>query len=369
MGFVTSTNMLLPIPSVGSEPGPQYAQDVNNCLTLVDQHDHSTGQGVQVTPAGMNVNSDLAINNNNLTLIRSARFLSQSAVLSGVSDLGCLYEVANDLYFNDGLGNNIRITQSGGIAGTPGSISNLVPPASASYSAGTGTFIFQSDTNTAANVDGGSFVLRNATANSFGLTLSPPAGMSFDTTITLPTLPVVQSFVTLDSTGAMDAPWTVDGSSIAIVANQVSVPNGGITKPKLAALGQQVSASCGGFFTASVTPVDITNLSVTITTTGRPVMLSLVPDGTGSESYTGGVGGGAPQIQYRLFLLRGVTTLANLRIAYDLNSPSSEIFVQPPGAFYIDVVGAGTYTYKMRAQDDIGVVMRAFNLVLVAYEL
>jgi len=196
-----SPNMLLPIPEVGLDPGPQYATDVNNCLTIVDGHNHSPGYGVQVNPTGIDINSDLPFNDNNLTSARSLRLQPQSTVLSGASDLGCLYEVVNDLFYNDGQGNQIRITQSGGIAGTPGSIANLVSPASASYVALSKTFVFQSAANTPANMDIASLVLRNLIANSHALTLNPPSAMGADYSLTLPSLPGSTSFLTIDTAG------------------------------------------------------------------------------------------------------------------------------------------------------------------------
>ena len=54
--------------------------------------------------------------------------------------------------------------------------------------------------------------------------------------------------------------------------------SGGIDRPSLPAVGQQVSTSCANFTTTSATFVDVTNLTVTITTTGRPVVLLLQPD-------------------------------------------------------------------------------------------
>lgn len=205
MGFNTSTNMNLPIPQVGNEAGPQYATDVNNCLTLVDQHNHSPGYGTQINPNGLNINADLPMNTNNLTTARTVRFTSQPTVLAAAADVGCLYEVVNDLYFNDGLGNNVRITQSGGVAGTPGSISNLVPPASVAYVALTKTFVFQSDTMTAANLDVGNVILRTLSVSSPGLTLQAPSSISSDYVISLPLLPASNLPVSIDASGNMSA--------------------------------------------------------------------------------------------------------------------------------------------------------------------
>lgn len=202
MAITNTPLMQLPLPGVGTESGPQYAVDVNNCLTIIDGHDHTPGSGTQITPNGLNISSDLAILNNNLTSIRSARFQAQPAVLSLPSDLGCLYEVGADLYYNDGVGNQIRITQSGGVAGTPGSIANLTPPASASYVAGNQTFVWQSNVNTPANLDAANVILRNLVASGSGLTLQAPT-LSADYTITLPNLPSSTLPVVMSNAGTL----------------------------------------------------------------------------------------------------------------------------------------------------------------------
>src|SRR4051812_17947618 len=120
MSSTTSPNMNLLIPTVGSEPGPEYAQDVNDSLTLIDQHDHTPGHGVQINPDGMDISSDLTFNNHNLTNARSIRFSPQGSPLALAADLGCIYESGVDLYYNDGNGNQVRLTQSGSVAGTSG---------------------------------------------------------------------------------------------------------------------------------------------------------------------------------------------------------------------------------------------------------
>lgn len=204
MAITYSPNMNLSIPSVGTEQGPDYAQDINNSLNIIDGHDHSPGYGTPITPSGLDINSDLPLNNNNLTEVRTVRLQTQGSAPVGVLDKGCLYEVADDLYFTDGTGVSVRITQNGAVAGTPGSISNLVSPASASYSVSSDTFIFQSDALTPAYIDGASIILRNLVANSPGLTLEPPT-LSIDYTITLPTLPASKLPVVIDSVGNMTA--------------------------------------------------------------------------------------------------------------------------------------------------------------------
>lgn len=74
-------------------------------------------------------------------------------------------------------------------------------------------------------------------------------------------------------TGAVTSAKILDGT---IATGDVA--DGAITPAKLSSLGQQVSSSIGnGFLTSSSSYVDATNLSVSVTTTGRPVMIFFNP--------------------------------------------------------------------------------------------
>lgn len=382
-----SSNMNLPIPQVGVEPGPDWATDINDSLTIIDSHDHSTGSGVQITPDGLNINSDLTMGQNNLIDIKSLRLSEQNTPLAGSSDLTCLYASGVDLYFNDGNGNQIQVTQNGGIAGSPGSISNLTSPASASYVAADSTFVWQSDTNVAANLDAGSLVLRNLTVNSKGLTLSPPNSMAANYSLVLPALPVSQKFMALDASGNMSAPWAVDNSTIVIAANIVKVPASGITsneiandavitakipdqgvtRPKMIAVGQQISSSSGSFQTTSTSYVDVTNLTVTITTTGRPVMLMVAPADTSDDAYIGTTKASNQSIS-DFQIVRDSTVVSRYAMRVAATGATSVNLNLPPSAImYLDTPAAGTYTYKVQAKADGRV--DAYLCKLVAYEL
>lgn len=139
------------------------------------------------------------------------------------------------------------------------------------------------------------------------------------------------------------------------------INDGAVTQAKRAALGQQLSASSGEYGTTSVVPsfVDVTNLSVTITTTGRPVFIGTVAAGTGG---TGGLGDSYIQGGCFVNFLRGATLVAAFRgIQISEDIPASSFS-------HIDVVAAGTYTYKVQ------VAANAFacnfrNAKLLAYEL
>lgn len=229
--FYDSANMTLPIPVVSVDPGPDWANNINASLTLIDSHDHSPGKGVLIGVNGLSINADLAINDNNLITIRSSRYTAQPSPLTNAADVGCVYVAGVDLYYNDVSGNRVRITSGGAIAGTPGSISGLVSPASASYVVGSAAFVWQSDVNTPANMDAASYIFRNLTANSHGLTLNPPSAMGSNYVLTLPPLPGSQKIMTLDVSGNITAPYTVDNTTIAISSNVIGVKAAGITPP------------------------------------------------------------------------------------------------------------------------------------------
>lgn len=233
---IISPNMNLPVPVVGVDPGPDWANNVNSSLNLIDAHDHTSGSGVQITPSGLNINADLNIQSNNVTGLRSSRYVAQSMPLStgSSSDIGCVYVAGLDLYYNDISGNQVRITSGGGVAGSPGSISNLNSPASAAYVSGTGTFVWQSNTNIAANMDAGSIILRNITLGSFGVTLSPPNSLSSNYTITLPTVPASTKIMSMDNAGTITSAVDADGATLQFSANTLSVKNSGVGTNQLA---------------------------------------------------------------------------------------------------------------------------------------
>lgn len=206
--------MSLIIPTVSNQPGPTYAANVNDSLLIIDQHTHASGSGVPITPDAINISADLPINDNNLTTVRSVNFTPQGSTLGGAEDIGCAYVAGADLYFNDTAGNQVRLTQAGGVAGSPGSIGGLAAPATATYVAP--TFVFQSDVSTPANVDAGSVILRNLTPSSNGITLSAPGGLSSNYSVQFPAaLPGAQSFMTLDGSGNLAVPIAYTGGIVA----------------------------------------------------------------------------------------------------------------------------------------------------------
>jgi hypothetical protein len=45
----TSPFMGMPVPVVGVDPGPDWANDNNSCLSIIDSHNHTTGNGAPLS--------------------------------------------------------------------------------------------------------------------------------------------------------------------------------------------------------------------------------------------------------------------------------------------------------------------------------
>lgn len=247
MATINSPNMSLPVPIVGVEVGPAWASDLNVCLSTLDAHNHAPGSGVQINPAGLNINADLAFNSNNAISMRSARFSSQGAAFSLASDRSCLYVVGNELYYSDGAGTQVPITASGSVNAGAGSITGL-PSGTASVVYASSTFTFNSATNTRAIIDAGSLVIRNLTASSFGVTIQAPT-LSSNYTLVLPALPVGPGyFLQLDNSGNITAASAVDNITLQNTGGSVSVKAGGINTAQMAAgaiTTTQINAAAG----------------------------------------------------------------------------------------------------------------------------
>lgn len=352
MAVINSPNMGLPVPVVGSEPGPDYASDINSSLTLIDQHNHNAGSGVQITPGGININSDLTFQSNRAISVGSMVF---SPNVGALATINTIYQQDLDLYFIDGAGNNVRITQSGGVAGSPGSISNLVAPASASYVAGQSAFVWQSDANIAANLDAGSLKMRNISPNStYALNLQPPAALSSNYNVTLPSLPASTKLLTMSSSGVIVANTDVDNSTIEISSNNLQVKASGIgttqiadgtvTNAKFATANFVQSAMSPGQTVTSTIFTNVTNFSVAITTSGRPVAVDFYATaGATWRAFSGG-----PNVSANFLLLRNAVAIQGTGMFCN-DTTIMDIPINSLNFVDYSVSGApGTYTYSLQ---------------------
>ncbi len=275
MSYINSSNMQLPIPTVGSEQGPQYAFDINTCMGLIDTHDHSPGRGVKITPAGLNINSALNLQSNLLQNATGISFTAQNSVSSVIQSLSVSPGTESptplqDLWYTDSAGNQIQITAGGQLAPVATTVSGI------SYS--TGTFSFKQTQDALplvpANLDVGSVIIRPNTASTTnGVKLQNNAGIASQYNFIFPAaLPSAAAFMTLDNSG-----------------------NVGVSTPLLGALTTANLSTTAGILGTQIAANTITDSNITVHTitgsaagSGGSIALGTI-QGNGSSPGSGNI--------------------------------------------------------------------------------
>jgi hypothetical protein len=367
---ILSPNMFLYLPTIGVFSGITWEMDVNANSNIIDGHNHSVGSGVQINPNGININTDLAFNDNNAITLRSTRFSIQPSPISLPADLGCLYVSGFDLYFNDENGNQIQITKGGNVNATSSGISDGT--ATASFVGN--TLVVDAASNTPANIQGASILLGNTgVSGSFYVTLSPPSALASSYSLTLPALPPQTNVMTLTPAGTMSSisydqvgiDMTFVGANA--IAETVTRATGSSTE---GLLGVPQSASSGNFIlNTGSTFVAVTNLSVTLTTSGRPVQVMLMPDGIGTAEV--GCATTSPGTAILAFIRinrdAGGALYSN-EMGFEGASGNLQYYVPAASVAAVDIVTAGTHTYIIEINGGSSLAICS-NCVLVAYEL
>jgi hypothetical protein len=151
--------------------------------------------------------------------------------------------------------------------------------------------------------------------------------------------------------------------------NGSSLTNASVARTKLEAVGQQVSGSSGTWSSTAAAFTDVANHSVSLTTVGRPIILSLKAASTNSY--------------IRVFDTAGTGTTCSATIRYDVGgSPTTATQLgiggaagalyseYSPGAFYfLYHPSASTYTIKTQVAVTTGSTLTIKDCSLVAYEL
>jgi len=202
----TTPNMNLDLPVVSTTSGPQWATAVNEAFDEVDTHDHSTGNGVKITPTGLNINADLPLNENNVTEVRSVRFEDQGTVQTEPTDLGCLQLVGGDLWWVNGNGTGVQITSGAGLSfaslGTiGGDFGQPGVTASVTYSDTTKIFSFLQDSGITAGLYGSKILIADASSGALAVTITADAATGAYT-LTLPvSAPTDNTVLTFSAAG------------------------------------------------------------------------------------------------------------------------------------------------------------------------
>lgn len=374
MSTTPNLGMLLPIPTI--TPGPTYASENNEAFDIIDGHDHTTGKGLPVPSNGININNDLPYNGFNASDLRSTQFFNNPSPLSLPADITAVYVSGGDLWYNNQLGQQVQITAGSSLnAGSIGGIGGDYVGSGALefYTSASKTFTFWSSTNVPAALDSGPITLRNISLGSNGITVNPPASIPVNYSITLPADNTAGSlsFLTMNTSNNILA--SVPTASAFV--NTGNIVNQSVTQNKLAlkTVGLNSDPGIGGIaisnpITFSQTGngnINVPGLTVTLTTSGRPVFIGLQASDANLTSTI-------------LYNASGLT----IEIA---RNPGPSIFLtfvepistgtefMPPSAIWcIDVnsIPAGTYTYQVSSfGGNVSASYEYVNVVMIAYEL
>lgn len=113
-----SPNMQLVLPVVLGEVGPLWASELNTALgTTVDAHDHTTGKGVQVPSAGLNINADLSYAGFGPVAQGYSRFsaIVKPAGAKTVTVFAAVQSGRTELFYEDSTGADVQLTSGGAI--------------------------------------------------------------------------------------------------------------------------------------------------------------------------------------------------------------------------------------------------------------
>ena len=156
MGNVnTSPNMKLPVPTL-QDSGPDYANNVNTSLDIIDAHDHDgINGGVKLDLSIQDCLGDLSVASNNVSNVRSVELNDNPSQLVGSQDVNCLYVNGGVLVggiptlgFNNSNGVFIPLTAGNTLAITALSLTNF-----ASRNIVSNAVILPSDTYNLVNVN------------------------------------------------------------------------------------------------------------------------------------------------------------------------------------------------------------------------
>lgn len=106
--MTTYPNMGLAVPTQGGDSGT-WDDKINACFALIDAHDHTSGKGVQIPVAGLNIDTDLPMGSHGLTGVGRVDFTPIATLAAGAN---VLFVDLNDgeLYYRTTGGTNVKLT-------------------------------------------------------------------------------------------------------------------------------------------------------------------------------------------------------------------------------------------------------------------
>lgn len=211
---MTTGNMDLDLPVVGTTVGPTWATKVNTALTTISDHDHSAGNGSLITPAGMNINQDISFNSYAARNLLRTMYTDQASVFADSAVAYAVYSVGGNLYWRTSGGTDVQITDGaglnfaslgtiGGDYGAPGVNASVL------YADSTKIYGFYQDSGISAAVLMGSLKLSNQVSGSNVVTIST-TNPTNNYTLTLPAaLPASTAILQVSGSGTISYSNTI----------------------------------------------------------------------------------------------------------------------------------------------------------------
>ncbi len=125
------------------------------------------------------------------------------------------------------------------------------------------------------------------------------------------------------------------------------------------------SRSSEVFSTSSTSLIDVTNLSISIVTTGRPIFVGLIADGTANEAFISSVAPSSLALSSELHFVRNGTTVSGQKF----NNSTGTQYIPVSSFSHIDTPEPGRYIYKVQLVSPDAKAITVNYAKLIAYEI
>ena len=256
--MTTTPNMSLVLPTDHSDTD-LWGAILNTLFGLVDSHDHSTGKGVKIPSAALNINADVSWSaggtSRSITDLVALDFKpSPSTAVTSLA--GALFIsdgtgglTANELYFRTTSGTNVRFTNGtalnvAGFAGGIGGDYSAVGAAVA-FDDANDRYTFKQQANVWARMASGEVrILETGTSESLFVGIAAPAALAGSYSITLPlAAPGSTSIVQMDSAGVLTATNTMASNQSITLSGTGEVKHGDRVKVIMGCSGSCIGGS------------------------------------------------------------------------------------------------------------------------------
>ncbi len=199
-------NMVIELPVPGADRGT-WDDKINAGFSTVDAHDHTSGKGVAIASAALDINADVSWHGYTITSLGKISFTAITAPVSGSKNL-FVNTSDNELYWRTNSGTNVKLTNGtsinttlvGGIVGDYSSVGAAV-----AFDDSNKRYTFKTQTGTWARMASGPVrIFEYNTTESVYVEHAVDAALAAPYTVTWPAaLPGATGFVMIDAAGAV----------------------------------------------------------------------------------------------------------------------------------------------------------------------